>query len=188
MTESLHFRTVESNAKIELREYAPYLTAEVDVEAENHMEAANRGFRPLANYIFGGNVPKQKIAMTAPVVAVATVEAIDMTTPVTASSAVDGTYTVRFSMPSGWTMETLPRPINERVRLLENPAQLMLAIRYRGRSDAERIAVGCRELLSYAAEHGLVPQSEPMWAGYSAPYVPVPLRKWEMLLAVGRLT
>ena len=25
---------------------------------------------------------------------------------------------------------------------------------------------------------------QPTWAGYSAPYVPVPFRKWEMLLKV----
>jgi hypothetical protein len=186
VTESLQYRTVESSGRIELREYATYLSAEVDVEAQDHLAAANRGFRPLANYIFGGNVPNAKISMTTPVTAVAAGESIDMTTPVTAAPGDDGIYTIRFSMPSGWTMDTLPQPNNDRVRLAEHPARLVLANRFRGRSDAKRIAVGSRELRSYAADNSLVTDGEPMWAGYSAPYVPVPLRRWEMLIAVRR--
>lgn len=186
VTESLEYRTVESSGRIELREYAAYLSAEVDVEAEDHLDAANRGFRPLAGYIFGGNVPNAKIAMTTPVTAAPAGKSIDMTTPVTSALGGDGTYTVSFSMPSGWTMDTLPPPNDDRVRLVQNPDRLVLANRFRGKSDAKRIAVGSRELLSYAADNSLVADGEPVWAGYSAPYVPVPLRRWEMLVTVRR--
>jgi len=186
VTDSLSYRIVESRGRIELREYAAYLSAEVDVEADDHFAAANRGFRPLAGYIFGGNVPKAKIAMTTPVTASPAGESIDMTTPVTSALGGEGTYTVSFSMPSGWTMDTLPRPNDDRVRLVENPARLVLANRFRGRSDAKRIAAGSRELLSYAADNSLVTLGEPVWAGYSAPYVPLPLRRWEMLVHVRR--
>ncbi len=186
MTESLEYRTVESSGRIELREYSAYLSAEVNVEADDHYDAANQGFRPLANYIFGGNVPNAKIAMTTPVTSSPAGQSIDMTPPVTSAGKGDGSYTVSFSMPSGWTMDTLPRPNDDRVRLVEHPARLVVANRFRGRSNAERIAEGSMELLSYAADSSLVTLGEPMWAGYSAPYVPVPLRRWEMLVAVRR--
>lgn len=190
MTDTLEYRiieldsTVETGGNIELREYSPHLVAEVDVEADGLREAAERGFRPLADYIFGNNRPKDEIAMTTPVTARAAGQKITMTSPVTSSVDADGSYTVRFSMPSKWTMDTLPRPNNDRIRLLEVPAQQVLARRFRGRSDSNRMASGARELLAFAEENDLVAEGEPTWAGYSAPYVPVPLRTWEMLMVV----
>ncbi len=184
MTETLPFATLESDGRIELRRYPAYLVAEVDVEATDHVEAATKGFRPLADYIFGANAANSTIAMTTPVTAAASGETVAMTSPVTAASGRDGTYTVRFSMPGDWTLDTLPVPTDDRVRLVEVPTHLVLAIRFRGRTDAQRIAAASREILSYAAEASLVAESEPMWAGYSAPYVPVPLRRWELFLRV----
>lgn len=105
----------------------------------------------------------------APVTASPALESIDMTTPVTSVPGGNGTYTVSFSMPSGWIMDTLPQPNDDRVRLVENPARLVLANRFRGRSDAKRIAMGSKELLLYAADNSLVTLGEPIWAGYSAP-------------------
>lgn len=187
MTDTLEYRIIDRGDDIELREYRPHIVAEIDVEAAGLREAAERGFRPLADYIFGNNRPKDKIAMTTPVTAQPAGRSIAMTSPVTSSlgtDGTDGTYTVRFSMPSAWTMDTLPRPNNERVRLAEVPARQVLARRFRGRSDSKRIASGAEALLVFAEQHDLVAEGEPTWAGYSAPYVPLPLRRWEMLLAV----
>ncbi len=186
MIETPAYLVVSTSGKVELRAYSPYIVAEVDVQATNLRRAAEAGFRPLAGYIFGGNVPQDKIAMTAPVTAEAKGEKISMTAPVTSSVDADGTYTVRFSMPAKWTMDTLPTPKNPGVRLVEVDAHHVLAIKYRGQSDAKRMASGAEQLLRHAAENGFSPEGEPTWAGYSAPYVPVPLRKWEMLLQVRR--
>jgi len=69
MTETLAYDVVEIVDAIELRAYAPSVVAEVSVEASDHQSAANQGFRPLARYIFGNNLPRDKIAMTTPVMA-----------------------------------------------------------------------------------------------------------------------
>jgi len=52
---------------IEIRHYKPVIAAEVVVTGERK-EAISKGFRLIADYIFGNNAPKAKIAMTAPVI------------------------------------------------------------------------------------------------------------------------
>lgn len=189
MIDTPPYLVIRKTGDIELREYSGYIVAEVDVAASSLRDAAEQGFRPLADYIFGNNLPADMIEMTAPVTAEPRRsnrrgEKIAMTAPVTSSVGADGTYTVRFSMPPTWTMATLPKPNNPRVRLVEVGAHDVLAIKFRGQNEPERIASGGRDLLAFAAANDMTPEGEPAWAGYSAPYVPVPLRKWEMLLRV----
>ena len=60
----------------------------------------------MAGYIFGGNIKKESISMTAPVVATNTSEKISMTAPVIATT--EGTsQIISFGMPRGYTLETL---------------------------------------------------------------------------------
>lgn len=184
MTATLSYQIQSVEGNIERRLYAPYIVAEVEVRASNTQEAAELGFRPLSEYIFGKNVPKDRVTMTAPVTAEASGSKIAMTAPVTSSETADGTYTVRFSMPSESTMQTLPEPVSPRVRLVPVNEHQMLAKRLRGRSDTGRINAASEELRAYATESDLRVEGEPVWAGYSAPYVPVPFRRWEMLLKV----
>ena len=184
MTATLSYQVQSVEGDIERRLYAPYIVAEVEVRASHSQEAAELGFRPLAEYIFGKNVPKDKVAMTTPVTAEASGKKIAMTAPVTSSETADGTYTVRFSMPSEWTIQTLPEPVSRQVRLVPFNEHQMLAKKLRGRSDTSRIDAASEELRAYAIENDLKVEGEPVWAGYSAPYVPVPFRRWEMLLKV----
>ena len=79
-------------------------------------EAGNRGFRLLAGYIFGQNRGERKIAMTAPVTQAPA--KITMTAPVTQTPA-DGRYVVQFTMPSEYTLETLPEPLDPQEKLRE---------------------------------------------------------------------
>ena len=89
---------VEARAgAFELRQYEPHLVAEVVVEG-SRSSTASRGFRALANYIFGGNDRGEKIAMTVPVT----------------QTPVDGGYRVRFAMPSRFDRTALPDPENRR--------------------------------------------------------------------------
>ena len=58
MTETLKYELVERQEDIEIRRYAPYIKAEVGVEADNHRNAITRGFNALADFIFGNNVSR----------------------------------------------------------------------------------------------------------------------------------
>ena len=109
------FNIVATEGKIQIRDYPPVIVAEAEV-AGQRKRAINEGFRLIAGYIFGGNTPGQKIAMTAPVTQQRG-EKIAMTAPVTQQASGD-VWKVRFVMPEGYTMKTLPKPKNDRVKLI----------------------------------------------------------------------
>lgn len=113
------FKTVMSDGAFEVRDYPSLVVAEVTVTGEQK-EAASKGFRLLAGYIFGGNRRRQSIAMTAPVAQEPSSEKIAMTAPVS-QTRVAGNWIVRFTMPSAYTMELLPEPNDPQVRLQRLP-------------------------------------------------------------------
>jgi len=69
--------------------------------------------------------------MTAPVTQERSSQKIAMTAPVIQEKH-DNSWRITFFMPAGYSLETLPEPLDERVRLVEEPGRLMAAVRYSG--------------------------------------------------------
>ena len=108
------YQLVDRSGNIEIRDYAPMIVAETQVSGDRR-DAIRKGFRIIADYIFGNNTAAQKVPMTAPVTQMGS-ENIAMTAPVTQQG--DGNvWNVRFVMPSSYTIDTLPRPNNPAVGL-----------------------------------------------------------------------
>lgn len=171
---------IERVGDIEIREYAPMIVAEVEVRGDQ-TSASNRGFRPLADYIFGANTPRREIAMTAPVTARPSEgQEIAMTAPVTARPGEDGLWTVAFVMPAEWTLETLPRPEDPAVTLREVEAKRVAVIAFSGGRDARRFAAREAELGAFLEARGLTPAAAPVYAYYSPPWIPPPFRRNEI--------
>jgi hypothetical protein len=181
-TEEPAYESVRRDGAIEVRDYAGMIVAEVTVEGSREA-APNRGFRPLANYIFGGNAPREEIAMTAPVTATQGQE-IAMTAPVTSSPDGEDQWTVAFIMPSEWTMASLPEPNDPRVTLREIEPRRMVAIEFRGGRSADNLSRHLGELQTWLADNGYAAAGEPEYAFYSPPWVPTPLRRNEIMIEV----
>lgn len=177
--EQPEYKVTRSERSIELREYGAMVVAEAEVKGERKA-AINEGFRLIAAYIFGANKPNAKISMTAPVQQQAK-QTIAMTAPVT-QQAGDGDWTVSFILPKSWTMETLPEPTNERVKLVPMPAKRMVAIRFSGTADVRSIATKTAELRKYAADHDLSVIGEPVLAFYNPPWTLPFFRRNEIML------
>ena len=137
-------------------------------------------FRLIAAYIFGANTPNAKIAMTAPVQQQSS-QKIAMTAPVTQQTAGDS-WTVRFIMPSNWTLETLPAPHDTRVTLKPVPANRMLVIRFSGSASDSQIKTKTDELRRYAADKMLATVGEPLLAFYNPPWTLPFFRRNEIML------
>jgi hypothetical protein len=103
----------------EVRTLPKQIVATVTVEASDESQASWRWFQALAGFIFGNNTAQDKIAMTAPVTATQTSQKIAMTAPVTAQEWSNWTYDVSFIMPSKRTMDTLPVPNNQNVKITQ---------------------------------------------------------------------
>lgn len=177
------------------RLYAPTIVAEVAVEAQDAREASSIGFMPLANYIFGANEPGENIAMTAPVAAAPVVserggmsggsgEKIAMTAPVGTAPEGDGTYRVRFHMPSEWTMDTLPAPEDPAVTFREIPERAMVVAGFTGPESDEEMRGAEERARLFAEENGLEITGPFERAGYDGPDTPDAEKRWAVMAEV----
>lgn len=164
----------------EIREYAPYLVAEVVVPGPAE-EAGNQGFRILADYIFGKNKGERKISMTAPVAQTPAPTKIEMTAPVT-QAAADGGYVVQFTMPGEYTLETLPEPLDPQVKLKEVSGGRFAVIRYAGTWSERNYKEHLQKLERGVEAAALRATGSPIYARYNAPFVPWFMRRNEIWL------
>ena len=138
----------------------------------------------LAGYIFGGNVKKQSIAMTAPVVqAAAKSEKIAMTAPVLQSGQPGG-WTVRFVMPSGYTLASLPTPNDVRVRLIPVPPARVAVVRFSGLAGEDDIATQTNLLNDFVTRSQFAQIGRPALARYNPPWTPWFMRRNEIMVTV----
>lgn len=180
--EEPEYEIIRKFDNVELRQYAPYVVAEVvlDTAAE---DAGSQAFPILAGYIFGKNKGEKKLAMTAPVTQTAAPMRMDMTAPVT-QAAVGGRTQVQFVLPKGVTLATAPEPIDPRVQLRAMPAATWAVIRYSGTwsqaNDGEHLA----KLKASLEAHGVVTRGGPVLARYNSPFTPWFMRRNEIWLAL----
>ena len=175
------YQVVESSNNIEIRDYAPMIAAEVDMTGERR-DAIGKGFRIIADYIFGNNTTAQKLPMTAPVTQQDS-EKIAMTAPV-AQQGDGNTWKVRFIMPSSYTMETLPKPHNAAVKLKEIAAKRYAVIRFSGMAGEDSLKRRTKELSEWVDAKNLAPESDPVYAFYNPPWTLPFLRRNEVMIEI----
>lgn len=181
-TEEPAFEVVRKIGAVELRDYAPFVVAEVLIDRQVS-DAGNAAFPILAGYIIGKNKGSRKIAMTAPVTQTAQPMKIAMTAPVTQTSA-NGGYVVQFVLPRDITLATAPEPLDSRVKLRDVPQHRLAVIRFSGfwsNENYERNFAALKQALKQAQIQW---SGEPTFARYDAPFVPWFLRRNEIWLSV----
>lgn len=177
--ETPDYALISKTGNIEVRSYAPMIVAETTVEGDRE-EAIQRGFRIIADYIFGSNRSSDKVAMTAPVTQQSS-HSIAMTAPVT-QQAEGNLWKVRFVMPSKYTMETLPQPVNSQVVLIQVPEKRFAAIRFSGLAGKASLENHEAELRQFISENGLKSGNSPEYAFYNPPWTLPFMRRNEILI------
>jgi hypothetical protein len=202
MTESPAYTVEKEYGDVEIRIYPGYILAQVDVESD-YDKAIGMGFSILAHYIFGGNRKRSKIPMTAPVsgenisssekipmTAPVTEETLDeseeieMTAPVTEEETGKHIYRISFTMPSQYTLETLPEPEDERIKFREVRNQKMAVLRFKGRVNHKLAHQEVEELKNWLIENSVKPKSNFIVAQYNNPVVPGFLRRNEVMVEI----
>ncbi len=177
--------TVESkSADLEIRRYGRVLVAETQVDV-GFEEAGKKAFKILADYIFGNNLSKNKIAMTAPVIQQAPSQKIAMAAPVSQIKGPSG-YVVQFTMPHGYTLETLPVPNDPRVHLREIAPRMVAVLTYTGSWSQAHYDEKLAELKSLIQAKGLKTVGEPIFARFNSPFQLWFLRRNEIWLELAR--
>jgi hypothetical protein len=165
------YEVVRSFDDFELRHYAPYLVAETEVRGAFD-EVGGEAFRRLYGFISGGNTRSAEVALTAPV------------TQHPVASAEGEAWLFRFVMPRSYTRESLPDPLDPRVRIRGVDAQLIAARRFSGTWRGTRWEENGAALRGALERAGLAPVGATTFARFDAPFVPWFLRRNEVLIGV----
>jgi SOUL heme-binding protein len=184
-TEEPHYLATPVGDGVELRQYGPRIAAETTVAA-NEDRARSIGFRRLASYIFGANHRDEKIAMTAPVAQQggANGDEIAMTAPVAQSRQSDDKWTIRFFMPSKWSLDTLPKPDSDDVTLVTVPGETVAVLRFSGDRSAAAVSAKTNELLEILRDKRIDVVGEPVAWFYDPPWTLPFLRRNEIAVPV----
>jgi effector-binding domain-containing protein len=181
--EQAKYEVVETKDDIQIRDYAPMIVAEAEVTGERK-DAINQGFRIVADYIFGNNQPKQNVAMTAPVIQQPS-QKIAMTTPVIQEGA-GNSWKVRFVMPASYTMDTLPKPNNEAVKLETIPGKRFAAVRFSGIATESSLKEHTDTLNAFIKDKKLNALSQPVYAFFNPPWTLPFLRRNEVMIEIAK--
>lgn len=175
----------------ELRRYDEQLVAQTWVSGDQDT-ASRQGFKILADYIFGNNTApsgeSSKISMTAPVTMQSdnlngqASQKIAMTAPVSMQQN-NGKWRVQFTMPSQYTMQTLPKPNNPDVKIVQVPAQTYGVIKFSGLAGSKKVAKKTETLKSWMQTQKLMITGTPELARYNPPWTLPFMRRNEVMMA-----
>jgi hypothetical protein len=184
-TEEAEFTLIHKENNFEIREYSPRIIAQVSVSG-NFNDSSSAGFKSLADYIFGNNVindKSQKIAMTAPVVAEPTSEKITMTAPVLAEGK-NSEWLISFVMPKEYSMESLPKPNNSAVVLIERPRERYAVVIFSGLVRESSYNEKATLLNEFVKIQGLSSVGSLLIARYNPPWTLPFFRRNELMVKV----
>jgi len=184
-TDEPEFKLILKEDKFEIREYAPKIIAQVEVFGDFD-QASSKGFKVLADYIFGNNKRKDgnsRIEMTAPVEMEPLPQKINMAKPVL-TEGNDNTWIVSFIMPSEFTLETLPEPNNKNIKILSIPKEKYAVIIFSGLVRESSYQEKEKLLNQFIKEKKLKSSGEIKIARYNPPWTLPFFRRNELMLKV----
>jgi hypothetical protein len=176
LAEEAPYKLLECDGHFDIRHYAPELWAQTTVEG-SHAGGADITFQRLAEYFFGKNSSGRQIPMTIPVIE--QVESVE---------AQEEKLTMSFVLPTELTVENIPLPLDEMVKIKKIPKRYVAALTYTGKTDAQKIAQKTIELQNWLSAH---PQYQAIGkaesALYDGPNVVPFFRRNEILMEVALL-
>lgn len=185
------YAVVKKRNDYEVRHYPPYVVAEVDASG-SLSSSGSAAFRILANYIFGDNVGSEKMAMAAPVETrmQKSGTTMAMTAPVITREleSIPDAYRYAFIMERKYTLDTVPKPTDDRISLRETAPRTVAVRRYSGLWSDESYKRNRAQLLEDLQRDGVTSTGEPYLARYNGPLTPWFLRRNEIIVEIDEAT
>lgn len=168
MVEQLTFELLKTIDNIEIRKYNSFIVAKVDGFGDT-------GFNILFQFISGKNTATSEIKMTAPVIS----EEIEMTAPVLSEKE-----SIAFVMPKKYSLNTLPKPLDKRIKIIQIPARIIAALRFSGRWSSSLFDKKSTKLLEIVKKENISIKGPVFSMRYSSPFTPWFLRKNEVAVEI----
>jgi len=153
-TEEQKYTVVLKEKDFEIRFYPSATVATINSQAKTYKELSGPGFRKLAGFIFGGNETNTSISMTSPV-------HMDIN---------DSVSSMSFVMPSGYTVENLPKPNDSNVKIQKTQDEYVAVIRFEGFASNKDLMFYSEKLLDILKEKGITSYGNARFLGYNPPF------------------
>jgi hypothetical protein len=160
--EEANYEIVKKNEIFEIRKYSDRLAVET-VEYNQ-----NSGFRKLFKYISGNNKTNQEIKMTTPVTQI----------------EKNGNMTMQFYLPLKFEENTVPKPINEDVKIVNIEGGYYAVIIYSGRTTDKNFIKHKNILEKELLNNKISIISLPIRATYNGPFTLPMLRRNEAMFKI----
>ena len=171
------YKILKKEQNIEIRQYPPLIIAEVKT-AGSRQDAIGDGFRILADFIFGNNEGEKQLSMNGPITQQQGIK-IAMTAPVQ-QEKTDTEWAISFIMPSKFSIDTIPNPINDRIKIIQIPSKRYAVITFSGRSTEANLTKHTNELEIYMNGSSYSKVGNAKYAFYNPPWTLPFLRRNEV--------
>ncbi|NBO59157.1 MAG: heme-binding protein [Chitinophagia bacterium] len=174
------YEIIQIDGAFEIRKYTSMLIAETFTDGDMD-EASNKGFRLIADFIFGNNQAvdsntNSKIAMTAPV----TVEYQNSESSMLSAKK----WRIHFVMPSQFTIANIPKPKSDAISLREVPSKFYLVHSYSGFNTIARVQSKTDETMQWAQRKSLKVIGTPQLSRYDPPWTLPMFRRNEIMVEI----
>lgn len=167
-SEHAKYAVIQKSKNIEMRDYNSIIIAQVEIPLKDRKTAASEGFRLIADYIFGNNISKKKIAMTVPVM----------------QQEIENAWQIRFVMPSEYDMNALPKPYNQKVNILSLDKKRFAVIRFSGLASDINISQNTEKLRDFIKLNKLKSNQIAIYAFFNPPWTLPFLRHNEIMIEI----
>jgi len=184
-TEEPDFKILSEEGEFQIREYDQKIIAQVEVEGDFD-EASSKGFKLLADYIFGNNLldgESKKISMTAPVEMSPLAENLIMTSSIM-DDQINNKWSINFVMPQEYSLDTLPKPNNSQVNIIEVPKEKYAVIIFSGLVRESSYTEKVELLSNYLEENSFKQQGAIKIARYNPPWTLPFFRRNELMVRI----
>jgi len=168
MVEQAEYELIRKLGKVEIRHYPRLVIAKVEGYGDD-------GFNVLFQFITGNNKQRSNVSMTAPVIS----EQRAMTAPVLSDAG-----SLAFIMPKNFSLETIPQPLDNRVKIEEIPERFVAALKFSGRWSNSTFNKKSQELVKELESTGAEIKGQVFSMRYNGPFTPWFLRRNEVAVEV----
>ena len=154
------FEILHEYSNFEVRKYVNTIQAQVS-SPDSEDVSSSIHFREIANYIFGNNDKSQNISMTAPV----------------QTWNQNNEALMAFTMPSKLSLEELPEPNNNRVKLREIEGDIVAVLKFSWFSGNTKTKKLIQKLQDLIKIEGLKQKGTPKLAVYDNPMTTLPFAR-----------
>ena len=151
--EEYPYEVLNTYNSFEIRRYEEALFTSIRLNSTSYKQGSSRGFSILANYIFGGNDRKQRIAMTSPV-----------------AMTLEDNMRVMFMIPHSLERGDMPLPNEKSIDFVKEPEKLLAVINFGGWANDKKIAKYKAQLIDALVKEGIAHENKFFIFGYNPPY------------------